>query len=55
MNHSCNLLGSLCLLRRQGLESIAGERIMKGLKGRIEGKGIARGIEIEVEIGEDSF
>ena len=30
-NLSCILLGSLHLLRRQGLERIAGERTMEGL------------------------
>ena len=31
LNRSCNLLGSLHLLRRRGLERIAGERTMEGL------------------------
>ena len=56
MNHSCILLGSLRLLGRRGLEIIAGEKTIKGLEGRTEGKGIARGIGVvvigEVEIGE---
>ena len=31
LNHSCNLLGSLRLLGRRGLERITGERTMEGL------------------------
>ena len=54
MNRSCNLLGSLRLLGRRGLERIAGERTMKVLEGGTEGKGIARGIVV-TEGGEDSF
>ena len=53
-NRSCILLGSLRLYCRRGLERIAGERIMEGLEGGTEGKGIARGIVV-VERGEDSF
>ena len=34
LNHSCNLLGSLRLLKRRGLERIVGERTMEGLEGR---------------------
>ena len=54
-NHSCILLGSLRLLGRRDLERITRERTIEVLKGGTGGKGIARGIEIEAEIGEDSF
>ena len=65
LNHSCIMLGSLCLLGRRGLESLASRRTMEGLKGGTGGKGIARVIEIvvreevedgtrEVDVGEDS-
>ena len=65
MNRSCILLGSMRLLSRRSLENLAGERTMEGLKGEIGGKGIARGIVVEVreveggkgevDVGEDSF
>ena len=54
MNQSCNLLGSLCLLSRQSLESLVGGRTMEGLVAGTGGKGTARGIGV-VKIGEDSF
>ena len=66
MNRNCILLGSLCLLGRQSLESLAGGRTMESLKEGIGGKEIARKIVVEVrgeveggigevDVGEVSF
>ena len=49
MNCNCILLGSLRLFSRRRLESVAGERIMEGLKGGTGGKGMARGIGVVEE------
>ena len=66
MNRSYILLGSLRLLSRWSLESVASKRTIEGLKGGTRGKEIARGIVVvvrgevedgtgEVDVGEDSF
>ena len=66
MNQSCILLGSLHLIDRRGLESVACGRTMEGLKGGTGGKKIVRGIVVvvrgevedgtgEVDVEEDSF
>ena len=66
MNRSCILLGSLRLLGRRSLKSLAGGRTIEGLLERTVGKGIAREIVVEVrgkveggigevDVREDSF
>ena len=66
MNQICNLLGSLRLLGRQGLESLVGGRTMEDLFEGTRGKEIVRRIVVEVrgkveggigevDLGEDSF